>query len=196
MSTLENCHEPGILLVLSRPTSPEYLPEVHAWYDTEHGPARLRLGKQYFSNGYRYKSLEDDTWLAIYDMNDLTAGSDKAYTRLRENRSRREQDVLDHKSHALSRQFLRLLTKSTESSTPAKIIYLARLSVPAGVENIRKSDVSERTLPRYVSSVKLITLCSVCFEIFVAIGLRQSTHVRSCRWYRHQVTGISAHSSV
>lgn len=127
MFTLENCHEPGVLLVLSRPTSPEYLPEVHNWYDTEHGPARLRLGKKYFLNGYRYKSLEDDRWLAIYDMNDLTAGSDKAYTSLRENRSRREQDVLNHKSHALSRQFLRLLSRPVASSGPAKNICLVRL---------------------------------------------------------------------
>lgn len=142
MSTLENCHEPGVLLVLSRPRLPEYLPEVHAWYDTEHGPARLRLGKKYFLNGYRYKSLENDSWLAIYDMNDLTAGSDKAYTRLRENRSRREQDVLNHKSHALSRQFLRLLTRPDTSLAPARNICLARLSVANGVQNVQNTNVS------------------------------------------------------
>lgn len=146
MSTLEDCHEPGVLLVLSRPTAPEYLPEVHAWYDTEHGPARLRLGEKYFLNGYRYKSIEDDRWLAIYDMDDLTAGSDKAYTSLRENRSSREQDVLKNKSHALCRQFLRLLTGSLTASKPAKSVCLARLSTQ-DVLSYTNSSVSHQQSP-------------------------------------------------
>jgi len=109
MSVLSGCHAPGILLVYAKPTSPRYLSDFHDWYDTEHGPARLRLGDRYFSNGFRYKSRDKDTvWLAIYDMKDLSAGADPTYTALRENRSPREQAVFRHKLHMLSRQFLRV----------------------------------------------------------------------------------------
>jgi len=108
MSALSQCHEPGILLILAKPTSPRYLSAFHDWYDTAHGPARLKLGDEYFSNGYRYKSRDEDTWLAVYEMRRLSAGADPAYTTLREKRSLREQDMFRHKLNVLSRQFLQL----------------------------------------------------------------------------------------
>lgn len=126
MATLSDCHEPGILIVLSQPRSREYLADIHEWYNTEHGPARLRLGDEYFSNGYRYKtSGEDATWLAIYDMRRISAGADKKYTILREKRSAREQVILNTKNNNLSRRFLRLILKSGDSlvsNTPAKFL--------------------------------------------------------------------------
>lgn len=117
MSALSQCHEPGILLVLAKPTSPRYLLEFHDWYDTEHGPARLKLGDEYFSHGYRYKSRDKDTvWLAAYEMKRLSAAADPAYTKMRENRSHREQEIFRHKLMVLSRQFLLLDTVSGAST--------------------------------------------------------------------------------
>ena len=119
MSALSQCHDPGILLVLARPTLPRYLTDFHDWYDTEHGPARLKLGDDYFSNGYRYKSkAKDTTWLAIYEMKRLSAGIDHAYTSLRERRSLREQEIFRNKLIVLSRQFLRLQATSGSSAAP------------------------------------------------------------------------------
>ena len=128
MSSLGSCHSPGILLVLSQPRSPAYLADFHDWYDTEHGPARLKLGSEYFLNGYRYRAYDDDIWLAVYDMKNLAAGADKTYTTLRENRSPREKDVLFNKTNVLSRQFFQLLSQSGVRDIPAKTICLSRVS--------------------------------------------------------------------
>lgn len=126
MPDLSDCDEPGILMVLSQPVAHQYVNDFHEWYNTEHGPARLRLGDDFFHNGYRYKIREDDpTWLAIYDMGRLSAGSESAYTTLRENRSPREQDVLQNKVRNLSRQFFQLVAQLGTSAKPAETLCLA-----------------------------------------------------------------------
>jgi len=123
MPELSEYHEPGILLVFSHPNSPRYLQDIHHWYNTEHGPARLKLGLDYFLNGYRYKTLDEDaTWLAIYDMKRLSLATDPAYTTLREHRSEREQEVLKNKVTMLSRQFLKLILQTNETSDPARTV--------------------------------------------------------------------------
>lgn len=132
MSKLNDCHDPGILLVLTRPTSSRYLEDFHDWYNTEHGPARLQLGTKYFSNGYRYKTNDNSTWLAIYDMKRLSAGADKTYTSLREHRSAREQEVLRNKVKVLSRQFLKLILQTSEASKPARTICCVSFNVRNG----------------------------------------------------------------
>lgn len=150
--TLESCHEPGILLVLSRPRSPEYLNDIHEWYNTEHGPARIQLGDEYFLNGYRYKAIDDDTtWLAIYDMRRLSAGSEKPYTTLRENRSLREQQVLRHKIENLSRQFLRLVRQTGTAEEPAENICVVTFNVSMEDANLVDSWYSQvrRTVKCY-----------------------------------------------
>lgn len=127
---LEDCHKPGILLVLSRPRSLQFLDDIHEWYNTEHGPARLRLGDKFFLNGYRYKATDDDTtWLAIYDMQKLSAGTEKPYTFLRENRSLREQQVLQYKIENLSRQFLQLVKLAGAAEKPAQSICVITFQV-------------------------------------------------------------------
>lgn len=130
MSGLDQCDEPGILLVLAKPTSSQHLSDFHNWYDTEHGPARLKLGKGYFSNGYRYKSRnEDSIWLAVYEMDRLSAGADPAYTTLRENRSLREQDMFEHKLSVVSRQFLQLQAMKGCSAKPSVRICIVNFCV-------------------------------------------------------------------
>lgn len=130
MSDLSQCHESGILLVHAKPTSPGYLSDFHDWYDTEHGPARLKLGHNYFSNGYRYKSRDKDTiWLAMYEMKKMSAGADPVYTALRENRSPREREVFRRKLLVLSRQFLRLEAVSGSCVGPSAKLCCISFSV-------------------------------------------------------------------
>lgn len=120
---LSECHQPGVLLVLSKPTALKYEREFHDWYDTEHGPMRLRLGKDFFQNGYRYKTEgQDAIWLAIYDMPDLSLAASPRYTELRKHRSRREQEVFRKALTILSRHFLQLVHVSGGDSGPANAI--------------------------------------------------------------------------
>src|SRR5947209_3311599 len=107
MTALSQCDAPGILLVLSQPTSPRYEQTFHDWYDTEHGPARLKLGDEYFSNGNRYRTADKTPiWMGIYDMQRLCMGASHAYTSLRKRRSKREQEVVRKALKVFSRQFL------------------------------------------------------------------------------------------
>lgn len=126
MLTLEKCNKPGILLVLTRPTSLGYVSEIEDWYDTEHGPARLRLGKEYFSRGCRFRLVSDSStaWLAMYEMRSLSAGARDPYTSLRANRSLREQEIFRGKLEVRSRRFLRSLADSGSTSRTADMIYV------------------------------------------------------------------------
>lgn len=132
MSQLSQCDVPGVLLVLSKPKAPEYLQDFHNWYDTEHGPNRLKLGNEYFSNGFRYKSISsiETTWLAIYDMKRLSAAAEKTYTSIREHRSERERVVIRDKVNVMSRQFLQTVAETgTAPSEPAAMICVIFMEV-------------------------------------------------------------------
>lgn len=127
---LSTCHQQGVLLVLSRPTCPRYEQEFHDWYDTEHGPTRLKLGEEFFTNGYRYKTRgHNPIWLAIYDMPKLSLATTQKYTSLRKYRSRREQEVFRKALTVLSRQFLRQTHVSGMDAGPATAITCVALNV-------------------------------------------------------------------
>lgn len=137
MLRLEECNDPGILLVHSQPTSPQYIREIEEWYDTEHGPARLRLGNEYFANGCRLRSLSDTTsWLAMYEMQSLSAGMQDPYTSLRAKRSLREQEIFRGKLEVKSRQFLRLLAEKGSTSRAADMVYVIWFETNYGEEQI------------------------------------------------------------
>ncbi|MFG1627197.1 hypothetical protein [Kribbella sp. NPDC049227] len=67
----------GLIAVLSEPGDVTEA-EFHAWYDQDHGPARLSLPG--FSNGLRYRATDDlePTWLATCEV-ELTALAGTAY---------------------------------------------------------------------------------------------------------------------
>ena len=85
---------PGFFCVLSQPDDSLPVQEYHHWYNTEHGPARLKL--QNFSTGFRYKSRgkEPPVWLACYELKRVSGLTDPQYTALRKQRSEREYHVL------------------------------------------------------------------------------------------------------
>lgn len=93
---------PGFLAVTSNPSSQLTLEEFHGWYEDEHIPLRLNNLKEFLS-GARYhivstSSKDSDvgkpTWLAMYEIDDISTFAKPAYTGLRENRSEREKDVM------------------------------------------------------------------------------------------------------
>ena len=85
---------PGYLAVAIQPGSDTDDVAFHEWYNTEHGPLRLRL--PFIKTGDRYKAADDKKpgWSAVYDVSDLEQLDKRIYTRLREERSQREKKVM------------------------------------------------------------------------------------------------------
>ncbi|GAB7364477.1 hypothetical protein MBLNU230_g5287t1 [Neophaeotheca triangularis] len=85
---------PGYLAVTIQPSPSTNPAQLHEWYNTEHGPLRLRL--PFITSGDRYSATDScqPEWLACYDVSDLSKLNDRIYTRLREERSVREKEVM------------------------------------------------------------------------------------------------------
>lgn len=92
----------------------------HEWYNTEHGPLRLRL--PFIKTGDRYKAADGQRpeWSAVYDVSDLAQLDKRIYTRLREERSQREKKVMST-FESLDRKIYSLCSKRGESSGPAPV---------------------------------------------------------------------------
>lgn len=85
---------PGYLAVAIQPGPNTNEDAFHEWYNTEHGPLRLRL--PFIETGDRYKAMDGQKpeWSAVYDVSDLSWLDNRIYTRLREERSKREKAVM------------------------------------------------------------------------------------------------------
>lgn len=85
---------PGYLAVAIQPGPQTEEKAFHEWYNTEHGPLRLRL--PFILNGYRYTAADGQRpeWSAVYDVSDLSWIDKRIYSRLREERSMREKAVM------------------------------------------------------------------------------------------------------
>jgi pimeloyl-ACP methyl ester carboxylesterase len=86
---------PGILYVTMQPEPGLSLDQFHEWYNNEHGPTRLRI-PHIFSNGLRYQANDglEPTFVAVYDVTDMSHLLTPTYTTLRANRSPREGDTI------------------------------------------------------------------------------------------------------
>jgi hypothetical protein len=131
MAPLSQFHGPGYFYVLSQPKSSEYLDEFHEWYNSEHGPLRLKL--DFILNGYRYKSQELDppVWLATYDLKKISGMDESKYTSLRACRSQRESALINYKLKYLDRRIYKDLSSRGRKDGPAPVI----LSVVFVVKN-------------------------------------------------------------
>ena len=58
------------------------------------GPMRLQLPSIYTGARYRARDGQTPTWLALYDLENVSVPSDPSYQALRDNRSEREVKVL------------------------------------------------------------------------------------------------------
>jgi hypothetical protein len=127
---------PGFFCVLSQPDASLPIEDYHHWYNTEHGPARLKLDN--FLTGFRYKSrdLEAPVWLACYELKRVSALTDPQYTILREERSERERHVLKCMKYMDRRVYTNFSSRGVDRS-PAAIL----LAVTMYVRNERVDEV-------------------------------------------------------
>jgi hypothetical protein len=71
----------GLLIVESRPASPEEAAHYHDWYDNKHLPEILQV--EGFVSARRLKSRDGDTFLAVYEI-ETTDDLDEARRALRQ----------------------------------------------------------------------------------------------------------------
>lgn len=61
----------GILLVQTRPDSPEEIDAYHRWYDETHIPEILAIDG--FSSARRLGSIDGESFLVVYEVDDVEA---------------------------------------------------------------------------------------------------------------------------
>ncbi|KAI5369629.1 Putative alpha/beta hydrolase-1 [Septoria linicola] len=108
---------PGYLAVAIQPGKDTDETAFHDWYNTEHGPLRLRL--PFIETGDRYKAADSQQpeWSAVYDVSDLTWVNKRIYSRLREERSKREKNVMST-FESLDRKIYSLVSVRGDSKGP------------------------------------------------------------------------------
>ena len=109
---------PGYLAVAIQPGKDTDEAAFHEWYNTEHGPLRLRL--PFIETGDRYTAADGQRpeWSAVYDVSDLTWIDKRIYSRLREERSKREKAVMST-FESLDRKIYSTISVRGESKGPA-----------------------------------------------------------------------------
>jgi len=119
---------PGYLAVAIQPGSNTDEAAFHEWYNNEHGPLRLRL--PFITSGDRYKAADGERpeWSAVYDVTDLAWLDKRIYTRLREERSQREKQVMGT-FESLDRKIYRFVSTRGEFKGPAPLQLAASMRV-------------------------------------------------------------------
>ncbi|KAG5337262.1 hypothetical protein C0989_010051 [Termitomyces sp. Mn162] len=127
----------GFLVVFSETGSQVTLEEFQDWYNNEHVPLRMNYLKS-FLTGARFSAADSlkPTWLALYDINDISTFHHESYTRLRANRSHREAalvvrlEVLDRRTcEVLSDSGMSPVSSSLASSNPTTYIVTHGINV-------------------------------------------------------------------
>jgi pimeloyl-ACP methyl ester carboxylesterase len=74
---------PGMLYVTMQPRPSLPAAQFHDWYNTEHGPLRVRL--PFVTNGFRYRATDglEPEWVALYDITDMVELTRETYLALR-----------------------------------------------------------------------------------------------------------------
>ncbi|KXJ96328.1 Alpha/Beta hydrolase protein [Microdochium bolleyi] len=87
--------QPGQLYVTMEPQPGLPSQQFHEWYNNEHGPTRLSI-PEIFANGLRYQATDGQkpTFLAAYDVTDMSHLETETYLKLRANRSPREAQTI------------------------------------------------------------------------------------------------------
>lgn len=120
--------ESGFFYILSQP-KPEYIQEYHDWYNTEHGPLRMKL--DFITNGYRYRCTDEgsNAYLAVYDLARIAGLQEPRYTILRSKRSKRETRVFEEQLEWLDRRVYRDISSRGRSEGPAPVLMTVSLLV-------------------------------------------------------------------
>lgn len=113
---------PGYLAVTIEPGPATDDTAFDDWYAQEHGPLRLRL--PFITTGNRYKAADGQkpSWTAVYDVTDIAWLEKRIYTRLREERSKRESKVMATFTELDRRIYSLVSTRGTlQISEPAAV---------------------------------------------------------------------------
>jgi hypothetical protein len=133
---------PAFLAVLSEPGHLVTLSEFQDWYDNEHVPLRLNHLST-FLTGARFCAVDDKSpsWLALYDVVDLSAFQHEGYVRLRANRSEREANLVERLS-TLDRRTCEVVWDSGESTktTSLRVEAPSKFVVTHGLERTTTDD--------------------------------------------------------
>ncbi|CAK4033437.1 related to alpha beta hydrolase [Lecanosticta acicola] len=126
---------PGYLAVAIQPGWNTDESIFHDWYNTEHGPLRLRL--PFIQTGDRYKAIDGQkpAWSAVYDVSDLSWVEKRIYSRLREERSLREKAIMGT-FESLDRKIYSLVSVRGEYSGPPPVTIAASM-------RLNESDLDE-----------------------------------------------------
>ena len=129
MSVFAEHKEPGYFAVLSEPKDEFPVKEYHDWYDTEHGPARLKL--DFILNGYRYKQRDTgkEIYLATYDLSRLSGLDEPQYTELKDKKSNREKNVVSQTKY-LDRRMYKIFSERGSDKGAAPVIMYVKMIVP------------------------------------------------------------------
>jgi hypothetical protein len=134
----------GLLWVLSEPGAVDEI-EFHDWYDHEHVPLRTALDGVHTARRFRAIDGEAPGWGAMYDI-DLDVLRRPEYTRLRERRSPREQQVVDRLA-TLDRRSYELVADDGEPVDAPAVLVTTSLTVPPALEPELQSWYAEEHVP-------------------------------------------------
>lgn len=121
MSSTEDSDTPGFFHIISQP-KPGQEDVYNEWYNTEHGPLRMKL--DFFKTGYRYKSIgvEPPQYVAVYELSRIGGLEEPEYTILREQRSEYERDLINNKLVCLDRKVYKDVSTRGTSIGPAPLM--------------------------------------------------------------------------
>lgn len=132
----------AFLAVLAEPGHLVTVSEFHDWYDNEHIPLRLDHLSTFLTCA-RFCAVDDKSpsWLALYDVADLSAFQHESYTRLRATRSEREANLVGRLS-MLDRRTCEVVWDSGESTkaTSLRVEAPSKFVVTHGLERATTED--------------------------------------------------------
>ena len=127
---------PGLFYVLSEPKESLPIEEFHDWYNSEHGPARIRL--PFIPSGYRHKAADGakPSWLASYEVDDLAEFTKPGYMELMKNKSLKESEIIQSGLETLDRRFYSFVASRGSYTGPPPVL--------VGIQMvIKESDLDE-----------------------------------------------------
>lgn len=109
---------------------PDWEEDFHDWYDTEHIPVRTSI--EGFTGAQRYKAIDDDNYLVVYDFDSLNVLQKPEYRMLKDEPSERTKWMLENVTN-FTRHIGREIGRTEEVEQAvlnAPVIFIAMFDVP------------------------------------------------------------------
>lgn len=121
----------SILFSEMRPQS-DWEDKFNHWYDKDHIPIRMSIDG--FVGAQRYKSREDENYLAVYDMASLDVLKTAAYQKVKDEPSKETRWMLKNVSNFTRYLGNELGWHGDETATEAPLLYAVMFNVPADAQ--------------------------------------------------------------